>query len=415
MATSPSPSVAGLGHIFTDPAEYASPARWHELARQIRSEAPILRVKEDGFPAFWAITKHADVMEIERRPEVFTNAPICTLTQESKLEEASSVVIKTLVQMDGEEHKHNRGLVSDWFKPGGVTKVQGRVEELAHQSVDRMAAAGGHCDFINDVALHYPLHVILTILGLPEEDFPRMLKLTQEMFGAEDPDVARIGDNEAIVSVMLDFMNYFTDLANDRRAEPTADLASVIANGMLEGQPLPDTATLGHYLIIATAGHDTTSSAIAGGLLALLEYPDQLELLKSRPELIDRLADEIIRYVSPVKHFMRNCQETFTLRETTFQPGDSVYLSFASANRDEEVFPDPMRFDVLRENSASHLGFGFGRHFCLGVHLARMEVRALFKELIPRLESIELAGDPTWIQANFVQGPKTMPVSYKMT
>jgi len=334
MTTSPSPSVTGLGHIFTDPAEYASPARWHEQARQIRSEAPILRVKEDGFPAFWAITKHADVMEIERRPEVFTNAPICTLTQESKLEEASAVVIKTLVQMDGEEHKQNRGLVSDWFKPGGVKKLQGRVEELAHQSVNRMAAGGGHCDFINDVALHYPLHVILTILGLPEEDFPRMLKLTQEMFGAEDPDVARIGDNEAIVSVMLDFMNYFTDLANERRAEPTADLASVIANGTLEGQPLPDTATLGHYLIIATAGHDTTSSAIAGGLLALLEYPDQLELLKSRPELIDRLADEVIRYVSPVKHFMRNCQETFTLRETTFQPGDSVYLSFASANRD---------------------------------------------------------------------------------
>jgi cytochrome P450 len=171
---------------------------------------------------------------------------------------------------------------------------------------------------------------------------------------------------------------------------------------------------LGHYLIIATAGHDTTSNAIAGGLVALLEHPDQLALLQERPELIDGAADELIRYVSPVKHFLRNCQAPFTLRDVTFAPGELVYLSFASANRDDEVFADPMRLDVQRANAASHLAFGFGRHFCLGVHLARMEVRALFKELIPRLAHIELAGDPTWIHAYFVQGPKRIPLAYRM-
>jgi cytochrome P450 len=241
-----------------------------------------------------------------------------------------------------------------------------------------------------------------------------MLKLTQEMFGAEDPDIARAAEDDAMRAVLLDFVHYFTALAADRRAEPTEDLASVIANARIDGQPLADLDTLGHYVIIATAGHDTTSSAIAGGLLALLEHPDQLERLQANPELIDQAADEIIRYVSPVKHFMRNCQEPFTLRGVAFRPGDLLYLSYASANRDEDVFADPMRLDVTRENAASHLAFGFGRHFCLGAHLARMEVRAIFRELLRRVDHIELEGEPKWIHAYFVQGPKSIPIRYRM-
>jgi cytochrome P450 len=273
---------------------------------------------------------------------------------------------------------------------------------------------GGQCDFVNDVALQFPLQVILSILGLPESDYARMLKLTQELFGAEDPDIARLGEDEGMFAVILDFVEYFNALAADRRSCPTDDLSSVIANAQLDGCPLADMQMLGHYLIIATAGHDTTSNAISGGLLALLEHRDQLELLQSDPTLIDGAADEIVRYVSPVKHFLRNCQAPFTLRDVTFEPGDHLYLSFASANRDDEVFTDPMQLDVRRANAASHLGFGFGRHFCLGVHLARMEIRALFKALLPRLEHIELAGDPSWIKAYFVEGPKSIPLDYRL-
>ena len=171
---------------------------------------------------------------------------------------------------------------------------------------------------------------------------------------------------------------------------------------------------LGHYIIIATAGHDTTSSVIAGALLALVEHRDQLTLLQAQPELIHGAADEFIRYVSPVKHFMRTCQVPFTIRDVTFQPGDYLYLSFASANRDETVFVEPDRLNVQRENAASHLAFGFGRHFCLGAHLARMEIRAIFKELLSRIEDIQLDGDPTWIRANFVQGPKRIPITYTL-
>ena len=278
-----------------------------------------------------------------------------------------------------------------------------------------MAAMGGRCDFARDIAMHYPLQVILSILGLPEDDYAKMLKLTQELFGAEDPDIGRAGEDHTVLEVMLDFVGYFTELAADRRAHPGTDLASVIANAELDGAPLPDMDVFGFYLIIATAGHDTTSNSIAGGLLALIENPDQLKLLQDQPELIDGAADEIIRYVSPVKHFIRTCREPFTLSDVTFQPGDITLLSYASANRDDEVFADPFRLDVTRANASSHLAFGFGRHFCLGAHLARMEIRAIFRELLGRLDSIELAGEPTFVHSRLVSGPKTLPIAYQLT
>lgn len=352
-------------------------------------------------------------MEIERNADTFTNDPLPSLTRKSAME-VSTAQVKTLVQMDGEEHKAHRGIVNDWFKPANVKQLEVRIDALAKQSVDKMAAMGGRCDFVNDIALHFPLQVILAILGLPEEDYAHMLKLTQELFGAEDPDIARMGEDASVMSVVVDFVNYFTGVASDRRVHGTDDLASAIANARINGEPLSDMETLGHFLIVATAGHDTTSNAIGGGLLALLDNRDQLAMLCAEPGLIDQAADEIVRYVSPVKHFMRTCRQRFTLRDTTFEPGDLVYLSYASANRDDEVFEDPFHFDARRENAASHLGFGFGRHFCLGAHLARLEIRRFYRELLGRLEYVELAGEPTWIRSYFVQGPKSVPIEYRL-
>ena len=409
-----STEVEQLGSIFADPAAYADPASWYAAAARIRAEEPILRVSVPDFPEFWAITKHADVMDIERLPEQFTNAPVPTLAPSDRVAKMSETPVQTLIQMDGDRHKAHRNIVNDWFKPGNVKKMQARVDELARQSVDRMVELGGECDFVNDVALHYPLQVILSILGLPADDYPRMLQLTQELFGAEDPDIGRMADDAAGLNVLLDFVNYFTGLARDRREHPTEDLASVIANARLDGELLPDLDMLGHYVIIATAGHDTTSSAIAGGLLALIDFPDQLALLREQPELVDQAADEIIRYVSPVKHFMRNCQAPLAMRGVTFEPGDLLYLSYASANRDDDVFPDPDRLDVTRDNAPGHVAFGFGRHFCLGAHLARLEIRAIFRELASRLDHVELAGDPTWTHAYFVEGPKSIPIRYTL-
>jgi cytochrome P450 len=266
---------------------------------------------------------------------------------------------------------------------------------------------------MKDVAVHYPLKVIMALLGLPEGDYPKMLKLTQELFGAEDPEIARVGEDQSILEVVVDFLRYFSELNADRLADPKEDLASVIAGARINGVPLPDIDTFGYYLIIATAGHDTTSNVIGGALLALLEHPDQLKLLRSEPELIPQGVDEFIRYVAPVKHFLRTCNRPFTVRDVTFEPGDRVLLSFASATRDERVFKDPHRLDVRRVSDSNHLGFGFGRHFCLGAHLARTEIRSFYTELLRRLEHVELAGEPSWVMANFVQGPKSIPVAYR--
>ena len=262
-------------------------------------------------------------------------------------EEKPPAIINTLVNMDGEVHKQHRQLVNDWFKPGEVRKLTERVEEQARRSVDEMQALGGECDFASDVAMNYPLRVILEILGLPEEEFPRMLRLTQELFGADDPDFERIGENEQMMAVIMDVIAYFTGLNAERREHPTDDLATVIANGQIDGTPLEDMDTYGYYLIVATAGHDTTSSAIAGGMQALLEHPDQLARLQADPSLIDGACDEIVRWVSPVKHFMRSAQQDYDARAAPRSPGATGCCSRTpSANRDERVFADPFTFDV---------------------------------------------------------------------
>lgn len=406
------------GRIFTDAGAYADFHGWYARARDLRdSEGPVYRVELPDRDPFWAVLGHPEVMEVERQPDLFTNGPASTLMlhRPSIDEELPPPLVTTLINMDGEEHKQHRQLVNDWFKPGEVRKLTERVEEQARRSVDEMQALGGECDFAADVAMNFPLRVILEILGLPEAEFPRMLRLTQELFGAEDPDFERVGENEQMMAVIMDVIALFTGLNAERREHPTTDLATVIANGQIDGTPLEDMDTYGYYLIVATAGHDTTSSAIAGGMQALLEHPDQLARLQADPALIDGACDEIVRWVSPVKHFMRSAREDYELAGTPIARGDWLLLSYAAANRDERVFTDPYTLDIARADVDNHLGFGFGRHYCLGAHLARLEIKAFFRELLPRLDWIESAGDAPYVASNLVSGPKRMPVRYAFT
>jgi len=213
--------------------------------------------------------------------------------------------------------------------------------------------------------------------------------------------------------VVFDFFTYFNALTHERRANPTEDLASVIANAEIDGRQLNPGELMSYYIIIATAGHDTTSSTISGGLLALLQNPAELQRLRDDPSLMATAADEMIRWVTPVKHFMRTAMEDYPLRGVTIRKGQSVLLSYPSANRDEDVFEEPMRFDVGRSPN-KHMAFGMGPHFCLGATLARLEIQAIFNEMLPRLEWIELAGEAEFMQTTFVGGPKHLPVRYKM-
>jgi cytochrome P450 len=408
------PDEAGM--VFLDPTAYADQARFDAACTVLRREDPVHLVEHPEFPSFHVLTKHADVLEVELHNTEWHNAPrpvISTLEADRRREEQGDL-LRTLIHMDEPDHRVIRNLTADWFLPKNLARLQGRLDELAVQSVDKMVDLGGECDFAVDIATNYPLNVILAILGLPESDYPRMLRLTRELFGASDPELSRGQDMEALVEVITDFFTYFGALTEERRANPTEDLVSVIANAQVDGEPLGYMETISYYVIAATAGHDTTASAMAGGLQALAEKPDQLVRLKADPSLMGTAVDEMIRWVTPVKHFMRNATTDYVVRGHQFHEGDAVLLSYPSANRDEDVFVDPFRFDVGRTPN-KQLAFGFGVHYCLGHLLARMELRALFTELLRRLEFVELAGEPELMQTLFVGGLKHLPIRYKVS
>jgi cytochrome P450 len=407
--------VDDAGRVFTDPTAYADEDRFHAACALLRRESPVHLVEAEGFNPFWAITKHADVMEIERRHDLWLVAPRPALGPKAVDDQRAGegLPIRTLVQMDAPDHPVYRRITSDWFKPRAVGRLGDRIAELAKRYVDRMADLGGECDFVTDVAMHYPLYVILSILGLPEDDFPRMLTLTQEMFGTNDPELARDRSPQAMQETLLELFEYFQGITADRRANPTDDLASVIANAEIDGEPIGALEAVGYYVIIATAGHDTTSASIAGGMHALIEHPGELQRLCDDPTLATTAAEEMIRWVSPVKQFMRTATDDYVLRDVKISAGESVLLSYPSANRDEKVFAHADSFDVGRQPN-DHVAFGFGAHYCLGSHLARMEARAFFAELAPRLRSVELAGEPSYMETLFVGGPKHLPIRYEV-
>jgi cytochrome P450 len=404
--------------IFVEPARYADLDGWHHEAARLRREDPVHRVEGDTFEPFWAVTKHADIFEIERQHDRFWNTKDAVFDPSGgAMEEirAAGGDLKTLIHMDGAEHRAYRKVTQDWFKPANLRqRVEARIEELARTFVDRMLAHGGACDFVADIALYYPLHVIMSILGVPESDEPRMLQLTQRLFGAQDPDFGGDDPGQALLAALLDFASYFNRMTADRRAHPTGDLATTIATGTIDGAPLEDLQTISYYVIVATAGHDTTSSSLAGGLEALLRHPDELRALQADLSLVDNAVEEMIRWVTPVRHFMRYAQEDYVLRGKRIRKGEGLLMSYLSGNRDEDVFTDPFRFDIRRPNAEDHVAFGLGVHFCLGAHLARLELRAFFRELLPRLETMELAAEPEYTASTFVGGPKRMPVRYRL-
>ncbi|MGV0991589.1 MAG: cytochrome P450 [Mycobacterium sp.] len=406
------------GRVLAEPQAYTDEKSLHEALAHLRKTAPVSWVDVGDYRPFWAITKHADIMDIERQNDLFTNYPRPLLA----IAEADDALLRdleagtglrTLIHMDDPHHRDVRKIGADWFRPKVLKALKARCDELAKIWVDKMAEKGPELDFMTEIAVNYPLYIILTMLGLPDSDFPRMLKLTQEMFGGNDEEFQRGGDVEDMLAVLMDFFNYFSALTASRRETPTEDLASAIANAKINGEPLSDMDTLSYYVIVASAGHDTTSAGIAGGLRALLENPDQLARLQADPSLMGTAVEEMIRWVAPVKEFMRTAQADTVVHGVPIAKGESVYLSYVSGNHDEDVFKNPDTFDVGRDPN-KHLSFGYGVHFCLGASLARMEMNSFFSELIPRIKSIELAGKPELLATTFVGGLKHLPIRVEL-
>ena len=412
-------SSPALDAALVDPQRWADEEWLHGQFAWLRANAPIRRLAPDGFDPFWSIARHADIKAIEGDKRLFINDPrpilgprmLAALIQNLS---GRRHLVRSLVQMDDPDHARYRALTQRWFLGANLRRLARRIDELAAHYVDRLGELGGECDFVRDIAVWYPLRVIMSILGVPERDEPLMMKLTQEMFGSSDPDVRRSFEPASLMDVVADFEAYFAELSRSRRARPTDDVASVIANARIDGEPVPEHETNGYYTIIATAGHDTTRSSIAGGLLALIENPDEMRKLRAAPErLMAGAVDEIIRWVTPVRQFMRTATADATVGGVPIAAGESCVLWYPSANRDEAVFDAPFAFRVDRPD-VRHLAFGYGAHVCLGQHLARMELSALFRELLLRLEHVELNGEPRYMQSLFVGGLKSLPIRYRM-
>lgn len=407
------------------PASYADPAQLHRDFASLRADLPISYVDTPGVDPFWLVTRHKDIMEIERKSDIFRNGDRSTVLIGAPMLAAVENMTgcphltRNMVNMDGAEHRSYRSLVQSWFMPGNIKKLSDEIRAIARTHVERMFERDGECDFVADVALHYPLHVIMSILGVPEEDEQRMLMLTQQLFGARDPELSRQADAmsdpataiKVFQSVIADFHGYFSKISASRRADPRDDLASLIANAIIDGKPIDETAANDFYILVATAGHDTTSASTSGAIWALAERPDLLARVQAELELIPALVDEAIRWVTPVKHFMRTAVSDFEIDGTRFAAGDWIMLSYMSANRDEAVFADPFEFRLDRPAN-TQIAFGYGPHLCVGQHLARLEMRILLEELLPRLGSLELAGEGAWTQATLVSGPKRLPIRF---
>ncbi|MFM8304370.1 MAG: cytochrome P450 [Actinomycetota bacterium] len=406
------------GAIFVSPKAYVDQEHWHAVAAELRRDAPVLRVEAEGYTPFYALTRYAEVFEVSRRSDIFFNTRNSVLGPDANLEFLRSQGIdpKTLIHLDGTEHRNHRHITNDWFKPAAVKKRQADIDAIADEFVDKLADLGGSCDFAQDIAVPYTLRVIMSIFGVPQEDERLMLELTQGVFGAADPEyLGDIGDPMTFLTrTIARFAEYFDDLTADRRAHPTDDLATVIANGQIDGCPMDDDARLWYFVIVATAGHDTTSYALSGGMEALLRHPDQVALLAGDPDRAGNASEEMIRWTSPVRSFLRYAQEDTEVGGVPISAGERLLLSYPSANRDDAVFADPMRFDVTRSDADRLISFGLGVHYCLGSQFARREVRTMLPRLLARVAHIELAGEPEWAEANFVGGVKHLPVHYTL-
>ena len=395
----------------------------HELWTHLRKESPVYWYAQRGHTPFWAITKHEDIMEVSSQPDIFSNEAggIIVLNEaqiQSFIEGGSGsplAQMKTIITMDPPEHRSYRKVASGYFTPRGVTNLDEIVKSSAAAIFDELPDEG-EVDFIETIAQKHPLRVLATILGINEEQEERLLVITQELFGGEDPDMQRQGeDREAARKELgMEFYMLFDEIIKDRRACPRDDLATMLANAELsDGCPLGQLETLGYYLIVFTAGHDTTRNALSGAISAFLDHPDEFERLRQDPSLSKSAVDEIVRWTTPVNYMKRQAVQDYELRGQNIKAGEELALFYCSANRDEDVFEDPFTFDIGRSPNR-HLGFGWAEHYCLGAHLAKASMKALTEEMVRRIEWMEPNGERTFISSNFVVGLKTLPVKYKL-
>lgn len=390
----------------------------HEEFAILRREYPLYWNPEaDPEPGFWNVTRYADIKFVGSHPELFSSAgginialdPSVTAVVGTASGIAAGTAAGSMITMDPPMHIEYRRVANPWFTARTVSGLEGRVRELTRKYLDEVAPKG-ECEFMTELAARLPIAVLCDILGVPHEDEPKIFEWSNKLIGLEDPDLGPKSKAEVAPTFMALFA-YGQRMIADRRANPRNDLMTAIANAKFDGAAIPPMLLNGFFLLMVIAGNETTRNTITGGMKALIENPDQRQLLLDKPELIPSAVEEILRWVSAVAYMRRTATQDVELHGQTIAKGDKIVMWYGAANRDEEAFENPDKFDVTRDPN-EHLAFGYGQHRCLGARLAQLQLRVMLSEILARIPDMEFNGEVKRLRSNFINGIKYMPVKY---
>ncbi|MEV5412541.1 cytochrome P450 [Thermopolyspora sp. NPDC052614] len=393
---------------LVDHDQYATAGMPHEQFTWLRANAPVYwhhGDDEKGWPGFWAVMKHADVVHISRHSDLFSSWRRLALFPEVP-DEALELQRLMMLNQDPPEHTRRRSLVNRGFTPRAIGTLEEHIREICENLIDE-ALAKPELDFVRDIAAPLPLYVICELLGAPTEDRHQLFEWSNQMIGADDPDYAAAADAPAAAAQVYAYANR---LAAERRERPRNDIVTKLLQPDENGDVLDENEFNVFVMLLVVAGNETTRNAASGGMLAFFEHPDQWARLVADPSLSESAAEEIVRWVCPVNLFRRTATRDTEIRGQKIREGDKVVVFYGSANRDEDVFDNPFAFDIGR-NPNPHIGFGGGgAHFCLGNHLAKLELRVLFETLARRMPTLHQTGEARRLRSYFVNGIKSLPV-----
>lgn len=425
--TSPATLPKDIAASICDGKSFAEHGKMQKNFAWIRENKPLAIANVDGYLPFWVVSKYKDLQFIASNNECFSTTKLPMILMETAAMERVSELtggdpntFKSLVTIDEPDHRKHRNLFADWFLPASLKKLEVRIRELAVETLESLKTANGQCDFVKTVSEIYPRQVIREIIGVPKEEEWRLSLLGDLLFSAQDPEVDAVRSSVGGVEFfemqrkkIEEMCEYFEGLMEERKKEPKNDVLTLLADAEVDGKPLEPMEKLGHIIGFASAGHHTTAATIACIIWQLAEHPEYLVELKSDKEKILPFIHETLRFVTPAKHFMRTAIKDVEVNGQQIKAGDWVYLSFPSANYDEEVFENPFTFNPARENNR-HFSFGIGVHRCIGQPLGILEQRILIEEMLKIVDTLELSGDPALTEATWVQGPKSLPISFTL-
>ncbi|MEE9278847.1 MAG: cytochrome P450 [Myxococcota bacterium] len=421
-----------LSHIdLTDPDVFQEGAP-HHWFKELRREAPVYWHEEEEGPGFWCITKYEDLRHVSRNPLLFSSqaggtqlrdpTPQERVQAQERAKDAAPttvagamgggggpVALPIMLNMDPPQHVKFRRVIQRSFTPRYIAQQEGHIRDLAKGIVDQVAPRG-EAEFVEELAAELPLQVICEMMGVPYEDRKQIFDSSNRMIGAEDPDLGA-GDREQAQGSFLEMFSHALKLASKYRDHPTENLTSMLLHNEIDGEKLSELEYCAFFLLLCVAGNETTRTVTTNGMRALMEHPDQLQLLVDDPSLTASAVEEILRFDPAVHHFRRTVMTDTEIRDTKLHKGDKLVMWYPSVNRDEEVFENPDDFDIRRSPN-NHLSFGIGEHFCLGANLARLELNVIFEEMIPRLRDPGFAAPPRRLRSNFINGVKEMRIHF---